>query len=685
MWTLNADDRTISRIDPATRTQRTFGIGAPPTDLAAGEGALWVGNGGRVTGAQFAGSAATSLARLDPRTAALRSSTLLPRAGRVVSNAARQHIAFTSGAVWAVGPDASVVRISPESNRVVATVRGMNAVALSAAGDRLWALEEAARLVRIDPGRNRVAARVRVPAAGLTSVAAGAGGVWATDPFSGLVWRVQMGAPPLQRSIDAGQGVDAVAVGGGRVWVSNGARGTLISIDPRTNRIEHTIALGGVPTAVAVRGREVWVAVAAGAAAPAVRAAPGEAHALTSSTCGDVVAGTAAPDLLVVSDLPLQGGPRFPTLQMSAAVLDVLRRHRFRAGRFTLGYQSCDDSTARTGLFDDAKCLANAKAYAANRAVVGVIGPFNSGCAFALVPVASRAGLAIVSPTASDPGLTHAAYGQPPGALDALYPRGRRSFARVLAPDDAQGAALALVARRSGARRPVLIDDGGFGRAFSAYARRALGRLGTPARAWLHWDPRRPSSFERLARRAARARPDAIVLCGLLDTGAGPVLKEVRRALGRRTPVVGCEGLLPASLLFDQAGRAARGVQVLRSGLGLERLPRAGQAFVDRFGAAQARGRIDPAAVYAAQATEALVGAIARSDGSRESVRHQLLPSRTTSGVLGSMALDARGDPDPAPVTVYRLVHRANDAAMASTAGAIATTVIDPPARLWKP
>jgi DNA-binding SARP family transcriptional activator len=105
VWTLNADDRTISRIDPATRTQRTFGIGAPPTDLAAGEGALWVGNGGRVTGAQFAGSAATSLARLDPRTAALRSSTLLPRAGPVVSNAALQHIAFTSGTVWAVGPD----------------------------------------------------------------------------------------------------------------------------------------------------------------------------------------------------------------------------------------------------------------------------------------------------------------------------------------------------------------------------------------------------------------------------------------------------------------------------------------------------------------------------------------------------------------------------------------------------
>jgi len=108
---------------------------------------------------------------------------------------------------------------------------------------------------------------------------------------------------------------------------------------------------------------------------------------------------------------------------MSAAILHVLRTHSFRAGRYPLGYQSCDHSTAQTGLFDERKCAANTKAYAANPDVIGVVGPYNSGCAYAEIPIASRAGLPIVSPTNSDVGLTRQAFGAPRGALRALYRR----------------------------------------------------------------------------------------------------------------------------------------------------------------------------------------------------------------------------------------------------------------------
>jgi hypothetical protein len=38
---------------------------------------------------------------------------------------------------------------------------------------------------------------------------------------------------------------------------------------------------------------------------------------------------------------------------MAHAITFVLREHDFRAGRFSVAYQSCDDSIARTGLFDD--------------------------------------------------------------------------------------------------------------------------------------------------------------------------------------------------------------------------------------------------------------------------------------------------------------------------------------------
>ena len=67
VWALNADDQTITRIDPKTHAVRTFGTGGIPVDLAAGDGSLWVGNGSR-TSAQFVGPVATSIARrlVDP-------------------------------------------------------------------------------------------------------------------------------------------------------------------------------------------------------------------------------------------------------------------------------------------------------------------------------------------------------------------------------------------------------------------------------------------------------------------------------------------------------------------------------------------------------------------------------------------------------------------------------------------
>jgi len=96
-------------------------------------------------------------------------------------------------------------------------------------------------------------------------------------------------------------------------------------------------------------------------------------------------------DLLIVSDLPLQGGIRVTAAQMAAAITFVLRERGFRTGGHRISYQSCDDSLARTGLFEEAKCTANARAYAANADVVAVIGTLNSPCAVAAVPELNRA------------------------------------------------------------------------------------------------------------------------------------------------------------------------------------------------------------------------------------------------------------------------------------------------------
>ena len=142
---------------------------------------------------------------------------------------------------------------------------------------------------------------------------------------------------------------------------------------------------------------------------------------------------------------------------MAEAVEFVLRSHDFRAGRFRLGYQSCDDATDQYGIYDEGKCRDNAKGYARNLAVVGVVGPLNSVCAAEMLPILNRAHggpVALVSPVNTDPSLVRSrAIGSVEKTgyrLPDLYPTGQRGYARVFASDDYEVAAGALLAKRLG-------------------------------------------------------------------------------------------------------------------------------------------------------------------------------------------------------------------------------------------
>jgi ABC-type branched-subunit amino acid transport system substrate-binding protein len=119
-------------------------------------------------------------------------------------------------------------------------------------------------------------------------------------------------------------------------------------------------------------------------------------------------------------------------------------------------------------------------------------------------------------------------------------------------------------------------------------------------------------------------------------------------------------------------------------GVVAERLPPLGRRFVREFGATQPGGRVDISAVYAAQATEVLLGAIASSDGTRASVAEQLLATRIRNALLGSAAFDANGDPASAPITILRVERGGGTNAAASYEGAQFERVIRPPNRLFR-
>ena len=135
----------------------------------------------------------------------------------------------------------------------------------------------------------------------------------------------------------------------------------------------------------------VLAAVVAGYAGSA-RSATSGVQALPSSSCGPIVyKGSGSPDFIIPSDLPLQGAIRGQTVQISRAMIWALAQAGWKAGPYKIGYQSCDDSTAQAGAWDSGKCATNARLYASNKSVIGVLGTFNSGCAKIEVPILNRA------------------------------------------------------------------------------------------------------------------------------------------------------------------------------------------------------------------------------------------------------------------------------------------------------
>src|SRR5215216_2079062 len=96
VWSLNADSRTLSRIDPRSRTTASFATGREPTGIAADEDAAWVGSGSDNSRNISAGVATSQLARIGARSRVIER-TAPVRAGYRASTR-RQQIAIGSRA-----------------------------------------------------------------------------------------------------------------------------------------------------------------------------------------------------------------------------------------------------------------------------------------------------------------------------------------------------------------------------------------------------------------------------------------------------------------------------------------------------------------------------------------------------------------------------------------------------------
>jgi ABC-type branched-subunit amino acid transport system substrate-binding protein len=440
-----------------------------------------------------------------------------------------------------------------------------------------------------------------------------------TDSGEGTLTRVDASGSGKSDELRLGGGASAVAYARGAVWVLVPGRGAVARVDPGALRVADEIPVGGTPRDIAASGRDVWVSVAAARAVPARVCTPLEG----SPDDGDVT---------VVVDLPLRMGAGTQVPAMTRAIGEVMEQHGHRAGRFSISTLICDDSSSRHESGDPEKCAANARAYADDAAIVGVVGPLSTTCAAEqLRPAAHAPGgpLAIVSPTSTFIGITQ-----------SLRRGDRGALFRVTARDDRQAAAAARFLYAQGHRRAYVLDDyepyglgtaGGFQNEARRIGLRVVGR-----RSW-----REHEDLGALTARVLRARPDVVWVGGALSTDVGRVV----RAFRGRVQIAGPEGFLPVSKLFHEAGAAARGALFVTG------MPPG--------------GRDVPAADSAADATEVVLDAVARSDGTRASV---------SRAIRDSGRFDEYGDAIDAPIAIMRAERGGGSAMVMSTDGATVVT-----------
>lgn len=373
-------------------------------------------------------------------------------------------------------------------------------------------------------------------------------------------------------------------------------------------------------------GRSLTRIVALGAiAALSLTACANGSDGGTGSTGGD-----APTDLVISTDLPLQGASASTSESTNNLIQLYLDQVGGKAGNYNITLKTYDDSTAAKGAWDDAACAKNATDHVANTSEVAVMGTYNSGCAKIEVPTLnqdSTGPMLMVSHANTNPGLTKT---WDTGEPDKYFPTGTRNFARVITTDDYQGqGAAAFAANDLKVKKAYVLDDNqtyglGVAKAFVDSAKtNNIEIVGTA-----HWDAKQPN-YTALYQAVKASGADMVYLGGIYDNNGGQLVKDKVAVLG---PNDGSVKLLapdgftgyPDLLKLSES----KGMYLTFAGLTQDQLAKAGGAGAKLLDAYQAKYNKAPDGsypLYGVAAVQVILDAIAKSDGTRKSVTEQVL------------------------------------------------------------
>ncbi len=265
--------------------------------------------------------------------------------------------------------------------------------------------------------------------------------------------------------------------------------------------------------------------------------------------------------------------------------------------------------------------------------VAAVIGHLNSGVTIPASEIYARAGIPVISGSATNPVLTE---------------RGLAGVFRTVGRDDQQGPAIAAyLAGELKAKRAAIVDDKtAYGEGLATEVERALRASGVAIVARERTTDK-DTDFKAVLTRIRTRTPD-VVFHGGMDSTGGLMVKQARE-LGMKVQFAFGDGACTDEM-SQLAGPAGEGLVCSQAGLPASA---ASPAFLAAFTA-----KYGPTKLYAPffyDATNVVIAAMQKADSVDPAKFTPEIRNVVLDGATGRIAFDAKGDRKDAEMTIFRM------------------------------
>ena len=351
-----------------------------------------------------------------------------------------------------------------------------------------------------------------------------------------------------------------------------------------------------------------------------------------------------AETIKIVSSLPRTGSANGQTTSMVNGLKMAIAETGGQIAGFTIAYEDWDDASPERGQWDPALEAANAHRAVKDADVMAYIGTYNSGAAKISMPILNQAGIVMVSPANTYPGLTKPGTGE--ANEPAVYrPTGKVTYFRVVPADDIQGDVAAHFAKDFLHAKKVFVlhDRELYGKGVADVFKRVAGQLGLEIVGYEGLDAKQ-ANYRSLVTKIRSSGADLVYFGGTTQTNAGQLAKDLV-ASGAKVKLMMPDGCRETALIESAGKENLDGrAYVTFGGLPPSKLKGKGREFYEAY---KKKFNAEPEAyaVYGYEAGKVALEGIrraARKD--RAVISAAVLGIQDFDGALGRWSFDANGD-----------------------------------------